>query len=129
MEISQQKRLAYALRRKGVPESALPGLLEEARQAEEIEGAQFCVASFADKVPAGQRASAGKILGYVAVGFLIVALGGQLFVSGVLGIRAGFPAIAYYLLGVLVVLVGLVLISRYVDERPPRTDQTGPRGS
>ncbi|MDQ4502377.1 hypothetical protein [Sinomonas sp. ASV322] len=119
MNIGQQKQLVFQLRRKGVPESSLPGLLQSAREASAEQGSTFSVADFAAKVPKGRQRSKGTVLGLIAAAVVLAGLGGHLFLSGVVGLPLSLPTRLWSIAGTLLILIALVFAAHHVDRRLP----------
>ncbi|MFJ5955351.1 hypothetical protein ACIQC5_05260 [Paenarthrobacter sp. NPDC092416] len=120
METSTQQDLVYALRRRGVAENMIPGLLKEANEKSLSLGDQFSVSDFVAGVPRGTGLSKGTKIGRLAAIFILVGIAAQLFLSGVLGVHLGFPGVLYYYGAVLVGLSVLVFSAYRVDRKLPR---------
>ncbi|MDR6685724.1 hypothetical protein J2Y41_001279 [Arthrobacter sp. 1088] len=120
METSTQQDLVYALRRRGVAESMIPGLLKEANEKRLSLGDQFSVSDFVGGFPRGTGLSKSTKIGRIAAVFILVGIAAQLFLSGVLEVHFGFPGVLYYYGAVLVGLSVLVFSAYRVDRKLPR---------
>ncbi|MBU8866608.1 hypothetical protein [Paenarthrobacter aromaticivorans] len=120
METSTQQDLVYSLRRRGVAEDKIPGLLEKANEKSLSLGDQFSVPDFVAGVPRGTGLSKGTKIGRVAAIFILVGIAAQLLLSGVLGMHLGFPGVLYYYGAVLAGLSVLVFSAYRVDRKLPR---------
>jgi hypothetical protein len=92
MDRTQAKELASALRKRGVDESALPGLLAKADEISVEQGDRFRPSVFAEQVPRSKHQSRGKTLGNLAAYFAILALGVPLAVKLLTGRPWGYRA-------------------------------------
>jgi hypothetical protein len=119
MDRTQAKELASALRKRGVDESALPGLLAKADEISVEQGDRFRPRVFAEQVPRSKHQSRGKMLGNLAAYFAILALGVPLAVKLLTGASLGLPGQLAYLGCVIVIQIALVLAAVSLDRRLP----------
>ena len=119
MDRTQAKELASALRKRGVGESALPGLLAKADEISVEQGDRFRPCLFAEQVPRSKHQSTGKILGNLAAYFAILALGVPLAVKLLTGASLGLRGQLAYLGCAIVILLALVLTAASLDRRLP----------
>jgi len=119
MELRQKQDLVLALRKKGVAESDLPGLLGRAEEQRQEHGSRFSISDFMGSVPAGATSSKGTKLGRLAAGLLVLLIAVQLLLSGVLNIHLGFPGILLYYGTAALGLIILVFAAFYLDRKLP----------
>lgn len=120
MDTNLKQDIVHALRKRRIAENELPRLLKEAEDQATADGSRLDPATFAETVPLGNSLSQGSKLGRTAAVFMLVFIGAQLFMSGVLGVRLGIPGIFFYYGAGLVVLIALVSLAYYLDRKLPR---------
>lgn len=119
MELNLKRDIVYALRKKGIAETEIPRLLDEAMEQRRTSGDRFSVADFVDRTPRGTSISRGTRIGYAAAVFLVLCIGVQLLLSGMFSIHLGFPGLLFYYGAVLLALLALVFSAYSVDRRVP----------
>jgi hypothetical protein len=119
MDLNLKQDIVYALRKKGVAETEIPRLLDEAMEQRRTAGDRFSVADFVASTPRGTSISRGTRIGYVAAVFLVLCIGVQLLLGGMFSVHLGIPGLLFYYGAALLGLVALVFSAYYVDRRVP----------